>query len=424
MAGTRAALVVTALLTLTTNTLAATDGSYCNLCPDHTMCLFKEPASRCRSFFSRDLSWLERRSAVHAHNVLRNRVAAGDEFRGRWGQAQPAAANMRKLVHQATRLLEGETTLTLRVWDEELATMARRWASQCVFAQDSCRTSEDGTAVAQNMFMQMLPTGYTLPTNVSVASAVATWYSEVDEYDGRLSYQPYSYNAPAWHYTLLIWARSSRVGCGFADYSSQSPMQTSVPTRLIVCNYKEAGNVPGAPVYVAGTPLSQCESGSQILSPPLPPPPQPPASSAPPTMPPVLAPVLPTLPPPPPPPLPPPAVTNPEEDGTEAPWESDPAFDPDAWVEELSARRSGAAGAAGVWSGAAGGGGGGGWGPGPGPAVGGSLGWAGAPAGRPPGMGRAPVGRMAARPRPPGGRQDTGGEAADVDDLMYPALCP
>ncbi|KAE8745994.1 hypothetical protein FOCC_FOCC007252 [Frankliniella occidentalis] len=216
------ALVVGSLAGLMAASVTALeDSGYCSLCPDHTMCQFREPANRCRSFYSRDLTWAERKSAVHAHNILRNRVAAGEEFRGRYAQPQPSAANMRKLV-----------------WDDELAAIARRWASQ--------------------------------------------------------------YNGPAWHYTLLTWARTTRVGCGFADFAAQSPGQIPVLARLVVCNYKEAGNELGVPLYAPGPPLSQCEVTSLALPPP----------AAPPALPAVVQPVV--------------------QVGAAPPSEPDPAWDPDS----------------------------------------------------------------------------------------------
>ncbi|XP_026288065.1 venom allergen 3-like [Frankliniella occidentalis] len=336
------ALVVGSLAGLMAASVTALeDSGYCSLCPDHTMCQFREPANRCRSFYSRDLTWAERKSAVHAHNILRNRVAAGEEFRGRYAQPQPSAANMRKLV-----------------WDDELAAIARRWASQCVFAQDSCRTSADGSRVAQNIYMQMVAPNAPQPSNVSVAGAVATWYSEVADFDGRTAGQPYAYNGPAWHYTLLTWARTTRVGCGFADFAAQSPGQIPVLARLVVCNYKEAGNELGVPLYAPGPPLSQCEVTSLALPPP----------AAPPALPAVVQPVV--------------------QVGAAPPSEPDPAWDPDSWVSTLDDQDAGRA-ARGPTRSAA---------------------------------GRAVLkGRLA--PAPASGRSSSTDDDADVDGLLYPALC-
>lgn len=57
------------------------------------------------------------------------------------------------------------------------------------------------------------------------------------------------------HYTQLVWADATAVGCGFADF------QEGRPTRLIVCNYKEGGNVLGRMIYSVGSPASRCPPG-------------------------------------------------------------------------------------------------------------------------------------------------------------------
>ncbi|XP_034242532.1 venom allergen 5-like [Thrips palmi] len=219
---------------------AAHAANYCSICPEHTMCIYKSsggPASRCHGLFSRDLTPDEAQAALHTHNAVRNKVAAGEERRGRFGQPQPPAANMHRLH-----------------WDEELAAFARRWASQCVFDQDTCRTSADGTPVGQNIYMQVLPLGHAQHSTVSTAMAVHKWLDEVNEHDGHLSSAPYTYHVPTWHYTNLVWGRSTRLGCGFADYIAAGGLNA----RLIVCNYKEGGNVVGSPTYLTGRPATQC----------------------------------------------------------------------------------------------------------------------------------------------------------------------
>ena len=70
-------------------------------------------SARCGTPVSSGFSPEERQAMVDVHNSLRSRVAMGMEDRGSPGP-QPPAANMRRMV-----------------WDEELATVAQRWAEQC-----------------------------------------------------------------------------------------------------------------------------------------------------------------------------------------------------------------------------------------------------------------------------------------------------
>lgn len=110
-------------------------------CGIHTLCAYeKRPIGpACRGLILMGFSRNEVDAIVDAHNTLRNRVALGLENEGDPGLIflifssviclrmklsgpQPPAANMR-----------------LMQWDEELARVALRWATQCVYAHDRCR---------------------------------------------------------------------------------------------------------------------------------------------------------------------------------------------------------------------------------------------------------------------------------------------
>jgi hypothetical protein len=51
-----------------------------------------------------------------------------------------------------------------------------------------------------------------------------------------------------------VWARTSRIGCGFTAYRSSGGYYT----QLYVCNYGEAGNVISQPVYRIGAACASC----------------------------------------------------------------------------------------------------------------------------------------------------------------------
>ena len=73
----------------------------------------------------RQLSAAAKAAILDKHNELRRRVAKGEET------AQPAAANMKMME-----------------WNEELETVAQRWADQCNFGHDKKREKLDGTYVS------------------------------------------------------------------------------------------------------------------------------------------------------------------------------------------------------------------------------------------------------------------------------------
>jgi len=55
------------------------------------------------------------------------------------------------------------------------------------------------------------------------------------------------------HYTQAVWARSSEVGCAAAQCNN-------LRMTLFICNYRRGGNVGGEPVFMPGTPCSNCDS--------------------------------------------------------------------------------------------------------------------------------------------------------------------
>merc|ERR1739838_1176384 len=92
-------------------------GGDCSYPADHSMTVYPGPADECGyelKFTGVDEA--TKKTLLDKHNELRQKVASGGEA------GQPGAANMRKLV-----------------WDDELATIAQRWTSQCIFEHDKVR---------------------------------------------------------------------------------------------------------------------------------------------------------------------------------------------------------------------------------------------------------------------------------------------
>ncbi|KAK3930546.1 Sodium/potassium-transporting ATPase subunit alpha, partial [Frankliniella fusca] len=223
----------------------ASAADYCSTVGvNHTMCLYPTttPGKACKNFKANALTAADRAAVLKAHNELRNKVALGKESRGI--TAQPAAANMRKMV-----------------WDNELATIAQRWANQCTFAHDKNRNTLDRTYNGQNIFWEA--SSATLPSP-NWAKAVQEWYDEVDDRNGEDNVQGFSNpGGPViGHYTQVVWAKTNRVGCGYADYSAVQGGR-NWNARLVVCNYKPGGNFIGERMYEAGSPASQCPSGTK-----------------------------------------------------------------------------------------------------------------------------------------------------------------
>merc|ERR1711872_319330 len=184
--------------------------SYAN---DHTMNLFAGPSDTCAAMTqSRGFTDAGKNLIVKTHNELRQKVASGLESNG----AQPGASNM-------------------------------------------C----DGTYVGQNVYISYSSRSSTeVQVMASVDKAVTNWYSEVEKpgFDSS-NISPFQYVSGAGHYTQVVWADTSAVGCGLVNYKDGFWFST-----LIACNYAVGGNMMGGTMYEAGTGCSNCPSGTSCDS--------------------------------------------------------------------------------------------------------------------------------------------------------------
>ncbi|XP_034946938.1 venom allergen 5-like [Chelonus insularis] len=215
------------LIVINTMTYETLSLSYCNLksCPDksHTMCRYSSDyAPECgdKSIIESGMSSNQKKEVIDTHNNLRHFVACGNEKRGDPGP-QPPATNM------------GPVT-----WDDELATIAQRWANQCVFGHDDCRDTER-FEVGQNVAFASSSKKY--PNNMT--SLIMQWYEEVNDLDKK--HVKSMGDNPSLHYTQMIWADSEYVGCGLIKFKKNNRWYTT----QIVCNYGPTGNIEGMPIY-------------------------------------------------------------------------------------------------------------------------------------------------------------------------------
>jgi len=215
--------------------------AYCALDPGHTMCLHSGPSSECAAkTILRGMTQEGKDAILAKHNDLRRRVARGEE------SGQPAAGDMRELV-----------------WDSELEEIAQRWADQCTFAHDPIHGKLDGTAVGQNLYIggSSVQTDQAGLTSTAPVPAQA-WYDEVtDPGFSSGDIDPFVFSYGAGHYTQVVWASTSSVGCANVYYFDGSFYQ-----NLVVCNYAVAGNLQGGTMYTQGTACTSCPSGTSCVA--------------------------------------------------------------------------------------------------------------------------------------------------------------
>ncbi|XP_023318842.1 venom allergen 5-like isoform X1 [Trichogramma pretiosum] len=163
----------------------------------------------------------EKQEILEEHNRLRSSIALG-QVRG-----QPGAKFMMEMV-----------------WDDELASVAQRWADHCNENHDSARHIKR-FLVGQNLARTWTtkPPKAQLDTEPEWRKQINKWFDEVRLY--RNTYSPIS-----GHFTQVIWGETYAVGCGFSYY--YDPWRGY--TKNYVCNYGPSGNVLGIKPYVHGWP--------------------------------------------------------------------------------------------------------------------------------------------------------------------------
>ncbi|KAF8764846.1 CRISP/Allergen/PR-1-like [Argiope bruennichi] len=220
-----AKLVLTVLYLL----LATTDScKYKKFSEDHSFC--KEPNEEC-DLQESEVTEADKKMILKTHNEFRMKIATGNE------SGMPKASNMMEIV-----------------WDDELASIAQKWADQCTFRHDcfDCRKVER-FPVGQNI--------YTISSTGRAESGhwkemTEGFYEEVKDFDKNVikSFKP---NSAYGHFTQLAWAETWLIGCGEAVYKKDGENKS-----LLVCNYGPTGNIEGAEMYKEGEPCSDCPSGT------------------------------------------------------------------------------------------------------------------------------------------------------------------
>uniref|UniRef100_A0A8C6SX00 Cysteine-rich secretory protein LCCL domain containing 2 n=1 Tax=Neogobius melanostomus TaxID=47308 RepID=A0A8C6SX00_9GOBI len=178
----------------------------------------------------RAIRWSDREELIQLHNKLRSGV-------------YPTASNMEYMV-----------------WDEELEGSATHWAEQCQWDHGPHDLLK---SIGQNL-------GVHWGRYRSPAFHVQAWYDEVKDYT-----YPYPHECNPWcpdrcsgpmctHYTQLVWATTSRVGCA-VHVCPQMNVWGEIWNNAVylVCNYSPKGNWIGEAPYKHGSPCSQCPPSEQ-----------------------------------------------------------------------------------------------------------------------------------------------------------------
>uniref|UniRef100_A0A1I8GPZ2 SCP domain-containing protein n=1 Tax=Macrostomum lignano TaxID=282301 RepID=A0A1I8GPZ2_9PLAT len=146
------------------------------------------------------LSQSQKMAFLKEHNRLRAQTAKGHT------RGQPSASNMAELV-----------------WDDRLMRSANRWVRKCRVGHDRARDRR-------------------LPGFSWVGQNWAGGHSR--------DFTRKSCSKVCGHYTQVVWAKTTRVGCGVAR-CGRYPYH-------VVCNYATGGNFNNEFPYARGRPASRC----------------------------------------------------------------------------------------------------------------------------------------------------------------------
>uniref|UniRef100_H3CLG7 Cysteine-rich secretory protein LCCL domain containing 1b n=1 Tax=Tetraodon nigroviridis TaxID=99883 RepID=H3CLG7_TETNG len=154
------------------------------------------------------------------------------------GQVHPPASNMEHMV-----------------WDYDLERSAEHWAHSCRWEHGPSHLL---TQMGQNLGAHW---GRDRPPTYHVQA----WYDEVRYYSYPYSQEcdphcPFRCSGPVCtHYTQLVWATSSRIGCAInVCYNMNVWGMIWAKAVYLVCNYSPPGNWWGHAPYKYGAPCSAC----------------------------------------------------------------------------------------------------------------------------------------------------------------------
>ncbi|PIK49634.1 hypothetical protein BSL78_13493 [Apostichopus japonicus] len=120
------------------------------------------------------------------------------------------------------------------LWSSKLAEQAQEWSNGCFYAHPDKRVHADYQGIGQNLFISWLDEGGDNPPVVTLP--VDMWNSEVANFSYPVN--TCRKGAVCGHYTQVVWAETTKVGCGikFCRWA-RSSKRTFENAWLVTCNY-------------------------------------------------------------------------------------------------------------------------------------------------------------------------------------------
>jgi len=135
-------------------------------------------------------------------------------------------------LHREARDEVNATNMKELIWDDELASNAQSYADSCPGAVYSGTGPESIAARSKG-------------TVTDIFNQIMKEKQAFDESNYREKFLDVKYNNQViGHYSLVVWANNTKLGCGLANCSNKS----SVYGLFLVCRY-QTGNIIGREVY-------------------------------------------------------------------------------------------------------------------------------------------------------------------------------
>uniref|UniRef100_A0A914CUY6 SCP domain-containing protein n=1 Tax=Acrobeloides nanus TaxID=290746 RepID=A0A914CUY6_9BILA len=146
-------------------------------------------------------------------------------------------------------------------YDCTLESYAQSWADRCIYPGHSPPSHRNGTG--ENMMMDIA----TMSPTDALVEATRLWWDEIRTcglvIGSTTTYDDYNTSCVRGHFTQCTWARTTLIGCGVRFCENGTFYGVNKPGLVVVCNYKEAGNVIGQPITQIGNP---CQTDSECTT--------------------------------------------------------------------------------------------------------------------------------------------------------------
>jgi len=149
---------------------------------------------------------------------------------------EPAGLEGILAAHNDARAAKGLAPL---VWDEDLEAIAAAWGATCTDNEPPAGLIDHNDGRSDTYPQYVGENIYASSGQSSGPAAVASWMSEEADYD----YANNACSGVCGHYTQVVWADTTKVGCAIADCPS---LQFGWG---VVCNYAPGGNANGERPY-------------------------------------------------------------------------------------------------------------------------------------------------------------------------------